>query len=189
MAFNLFICQLWITCVHIGILCLSMQPTVNWYTNTNLQGNINLMAPSPSSFSGWYFCCGTFGFSSDGKFTAYKTSAVVDNVNYWKKNPNITQMYIVGGELTETALKNTPDSAFQDAINYGKSINIDGFVVDYEPSGDSEQLAQEYATWLTRFQEIALKNDLNVAMCGGSWGILKYYNLYQKANLTYYTSM
>ncbi len=99
------------------IWCSSLTPTINWYTNTNLQGNINLMKPSPHSFSGWYFCCGTFGFSSDRHFTVYKTEGVVDNVNYQKQNPNITAMYIVGGELTETVLTNTPDSSFEDAVN------------------------------------------------------------------------
>eukprot|EP01084_Bolivina_argentea_P114927 204500_1 len=190
MAFNLFICQLWITCVHIGILCLSMQPTVNWYTNTDLQGNINLMKSSPNSFTGFYFCCGTWNFESDGSFVSANTKDVTDNINYFRANTNLSDLYIVGGGgLSQQALVNTPNSSFEDAINYGKSLKIDGFVVDFEPNSNSETLAQQYGLWLSRFQSIAKQNGLNVAMCTATWGILKDYNQYKPANLTYYTSM
>ena len=91
--------------------------------------------------------------------------------------------------MTQDALLNTPDSAFQDAVNYGKSLNIDGFIVDFEPDSSSKQLSQQYGSWLTRFQSMANKNDLNVGMCTATWGILGDYDEYKKADLKYYTSM
>ena len=149
------------------------------------------MKPSPESFSGFFFCCGTWDFSSNGKFTTAKEQGVEQNMNYFRSNyNNLTALYLVGGgSLTQSALTNTPDSSFQDAINYGKSLKIDGFIVDFEPDSSSNELATQYGQWLARFQSIAVKNGLNVAMCTATWGILGDYKDYKPANLSYYTSM
>ena len=64
-------------------LAASTSPTVNWYTNTNLEGNKALMATNPSAFSGFFFCCGLWNFADNGTFESRNTDAVQQNIAYF----------------------------------------------------------------------------------------------------------
>lgn len=180
----------------------ALSPTVRWYTNTDLANNQRIMAPYPSVFSGFYFCCGQFEFTYDGKFTFRNSSDLLDNIKYFQSTMNSDfKMYIVGGvENSSVFSVNSTilNSQFTIAAQTANEIGIDGFLLDYEPSVPSNQQTQvagNYSKFLGDFKQVL--NDFNsnygsrieIGCDIAGWGILDYFNSFKTANLDIYTSM
>eukprot|EP01084_Bolivina_argentea_P026327 48952_1 len=181
-----------ISAIFLQIPLSSLSPTVHWYTNTNLANNKRTYEAAPSAFSGFYFCCGQYKFTSDGTFVFNNSTNLIENINYWRKITNIKTIYIHGG-FSDESIFNVPSNylqkQFENAAKVAKEINIDGFLVDYEPHSDDKSLAKKYGQFLKEFQAVLGKQNIGLAECGGGWGILKYFDEYSQSNLNMYTSM
>ena len=181
-----------ITVIAIYIIAEAAEPkpTVYWYSNTNLANNQRIYSQNPDVFSGFYFCCGQFNFDTNGSFTYRNDSNLINNINSFKNK--VEKIYIVGG-ISQQALENfngnIPTSSFINAGQYGSSLNIDGFIIDFEPDTTNIKLAQQYNTFLSLFQITMINKypKLSVNMDISDWGILDYYSLYETANLSIYT--
>ena len=167
-----------------------MNPTVYWYTNTNLENNQRIVAASPTSFTGFYFCCGQFQFLADGTFTFKNSTGLMQNIEYFRKSMDF--IYIVGdvqNSSTFSASSSYLQTQFEIAAKIAKEINIDGFLVDYEPDSSNKQLASNYAGFLGKFEQIASKYNIGVGCDIAGWGILDDFSDYAASNLNVYTSM
>ena len=173
------------------ILCVSgMKPTVNWYTNTNLDNNKRIYKVNPSVFDGFYFCCGEYEFTGNGKFTFKNSSGLVPNIDHFRSK--VSSIYIHGGILSDEIFSIDFDDlkpAFKQAAELAQQLNIDGYLVDYEPHSDSKDLAKNYTNFLHEFGTILHKYDVKIGCDIAGWGILKYFDLYAKSELDFYTSM
>jgi len=172
--------------------CMSPNPSIYWYTNTNLANNQRIYHQNPDLFSGFYFCCNQFQFTSNGWFVPQNDSALMENIEYFQSK--VDKIYIVGS-IQQLALEDfdglVPIASFVQAGNYMQAINVNGCIIDFEPHTTNNTLAEQYNKFLSSFQATVSNEfpSLSVGMDISNWGILDQYAVYSSARLSIYTSM
>ena len=132
--------------------------------------NLKLIDAHPKAITGIYTYVG-LGVGDSGHFEhGYNATSLREGFTpYWERGLTVTPALAL---TNESVTSGSAAKYAAEVAAFAKSINVSGFMLDFEPATSEVSWVHAYADYVGAFAAAMHKEGLKAEMCVSSWGIL-----------------